>query len=374
MKKLTYKNCHRAVKVRQIDNPDVVFAFEFRGIVENKGMFHTTYAHKLTNEETGEVVSVRDIDSQLNKYEIVEECARPSLEELDELASRAHSWSSFDPERVGRAEIIDFEKSLEEMLSKVTQEHKDDCLCVFRSHVRDILNAESNIASAAVTGPAGFNNHRNEKAHNSYDKAVERFKDWKEKYLKKITKEIEDAKPAEQKAEEEWIALKKDLAESVSDIADVDNGAPYYRSAFVNSIYGKVSTMAQNGKREIVAKAMDFIRECNGKLKKPVFTERHKFWKLLEECDKAIELKEKKANTESREADFNGVRVIKNFAEDRLQLVFDGKPAQDVIRLLKSNGFRWSPRFMAWQRQLTSNAYYGAARVVGVDAKSISAI
>lgn len=374
MKRLTYKNCHRAVKVRLMDNPGEVFIFEFRGIVEKTGLFNDTYAHKLTNEATGDVVSVRDIDSQLNKYEIVEECARPSLEEFNELASRAHSWSSFDPERIGRAEIIDFEKSLEEMLSKVPQERKEDCSCAFRSHVRDILNAESNIASAAVTGPAGFNNRRNEKAHSSYGKAVERFEEWQEKYLKKIAREIEDAKPAEQKAEEEWLALKKDLAESVADIADVDNGAPYYRSAFVNSIYGKVSTMAQNGKREIVAKAMDFIRECNGKLKKPVFTERHKFWKLLEECDKAIELRAAKANTENREADFNGVRVIKNFAEDRLQLVFDGKPAQDVIRLLKSNGFRWSPRFMAWQRQLTSNAYYGAARVVGVEAKSISAI
>ena len=35
-------------------------------------------------------------------------------------------------------------------------------------------------------------------------------------------------------------------------------------------------------------------------------------------------------------------------------------PDEATREALKSNGFRWSPKAGAWQRQLTSNAYYAA--------------
>jgi hypothetical protein len=42
----------------------------------------------------------------------------------------------------------------------------------------------------------------------------------------------------------------------------------------------------------------------------------------------------------------------------RLQLLFDGKPNDEIRSILKSHGFRWSPYNEAWQRQLTNNAKY----------------
>jgi hypothetical protein len=53
---------------------------------------------------------------------------------------------------------------------------------------------------------------------------------------------------------------------------------------------------------------------------------------------------------------FNGGEIIRNIAIDRLQIVFDSIPAAEIRESLKSNGFRWSPRHKAWQRQLTANA------------------
>jgi hypothetical protein len=50
------------------------------------------------------------------------------------------------------------------------------------------------------------------------------------------------------------------------------------------------------------------------------------------------------------------IKAKNNTEENRLQLFFDGKPADDVITSLKQRGFKWSPRFKAWQRQLTPNA------------------
>ena len=45
----------------------------------------------------------------------------------------------------------------------------------------------------------------------------------------------------------------------------------------------------------------------------------------------------------------------------RIQFIFDGKPDDDVRSLLKSNGFKWSPREGAWQRLLNDNARSAAA-------------
>jgi hypothetical protein len=67
---------------------------------------------------------------------------------------------------------------------------------------------------------------------------------------------------------------------------------------------------------------------------------------------------------EAAERVVNGVRVVEDNSDDRLRLIFDGKPAPQIISTLKSRGFRWSPRAGAWQRQLTQNARYAAEAVL----------
>ena len=51
-------------------------------------------------------------------------------------------------------------------------------------------------------------------------------------------------------------------------------------------------------------------------------------------------------------------KVVENTEIMRLQLLFDGKPNDEIRSILKSHGFRWSPYNEAWQRQLTNNAKY----------------
>ena len=58
--------------------------------------------------------------------------------------------------------------------------------------------------------------------------------------------------------------------------------------------------------------------------------------------------------------------IVRNAEENRLQILFDEIPDADTRDALKSNGFRWSPRNKAWQRQLTQNAEYAARRVLGL--------
>lgn len=59
---------------------------------------------------------------------------------------------------------------------------------------------------------------------------------------------------------------------------------------------------------------------------------------------------------EEKEYMIGDVTVKHNTEQNRLQLIFPGKPDPDMIAKLKSRGFKWSPRNTAWQRQLTPNA------------------
>ena len=60
---------------------------------------------------------------------------------------------------------------------------------------------------------------------------------------------------------------------------------------------------------------------------------------------------------------FNGGKVVMNTEENRVQILFDGKPEEEIRSELKHSGFRWSPRQKAWQRQLNQNGIYAARQV-----------
>ena len=64
--------------------------------------------------------------------------------------------------------------------------------------------------------------------------------------------------------------------------------------------------------------------------------------------------------------EFDGGKVDANTEANRLQIFFEDKPDETTREALKSNGFRWSPKAGAWQRQLTSNAYYAADYVKAI--------
>lgn len=64
------------------------------------------------------------------------------------------------------------------------------------------------------------------------------------------------------------------------------------------------------------------------------------------------------------ESDNEFFKVVENAEIMRLQIFFDEKPDENVRSILKSNGFRWSPRNGCWQRQLTDNAKYSLRRIM----------
>ena len=82
----------------------------------------------------------------------------------------------------------------------------------------------------------------------------------------------------------------------------------------------------------------------------------------LDELDKRTEQAEQPAESTK----FSGGEIVRNLEADRLQILFDEKPDEETRAALKQNGFRWSPRYSAWQRQLTQNAEIAARRALGL--------
>lgn len=56
----------------------------------------------------------------------------------------------------------------------------------------------------------------------------------------------------------------------------------------------------------------------------------------------------------------NGYEIVENAEENRIQIIFDGKPPKAVRDKLKGQSFRWSPTNKAWQRQLNHAGIYAA--------------
>lgn len=80
------------------------------------------------------------------------------------------------------------------------------------------------------------------------------------------------------------------------------------------------------------------------------------------------ELEEAKASAQGEdiETGIEGLKIVENTEAMRIQLIFDDKPSAEVRDVLKNNGFRWSPRFSAWQRHLNSNGKYAVKKVIEI--------
>ena len=75
----------------------------------------------------------------------------------------------------------------------------------------------------------------------------------------------------------------------------------------------------------------------------------------IRETKRRIARLEKLEEIEFKDIDFVGGKAIHNKEINRIQLIFDGKPDEDIRTALKSKGFHWSRREGAWQREFNEN-------------------
>lgn len=76
-----------------------------------------------------------------------------------------------------------------------------------------------------------------------------------------------------------------------------------------------------------------------------------------------IDRLENKPETVFKGWQFEGGEAVINLANNRLLLMFDGKPTDEQRADLKKNGFKWAPTAKAWQRPLDFKSMAAAERI-----------
>ena len=84
----------------------------------------------------------------------------------------------------------------------------------------------------------------------------------------------------------------------------------------------------------------------------------------IKRCKDRLKILEKQSNEETSEKEINGIRIVENIDENRLQIFFPDIPSPETRKELKSNGFRWSPYNKCWQRHRSNTATYKAERII----------
>lgn len=274
-----------------------------------------------------------------------------AIEGLYNAAYRAYSNLSFDPEKRAEQIVLDYEKQLTDDCEIIPEAEQEQYITNYKKYLFSWLSAMSNCYSVMITGGANFNNSRHERTNNTERRKYDEFVEWREKALNSISKRVEAAKPIEQRANEKWESLKKQISQKIA-------------WGSVANCFSMIERLAYNGEVELVNNCLALITEYNTTHAKPFMTSRHKIWALPEIAARVRAKNEEKQEKESEESETNGVKVVKNYQADRIQLFFDGKPDYSTISALKHAAFKWSPSNGCWQRQLTSNAICAAERLL----------
>ena len=231
-----------------------------------------------------------------------------------------------------------------------------------------LLNNLSSQMSSAIVGPAKFPVARQEKLRVREGDIYNELETFVNKALPKIRSKIQN--PGLYTGE----MTSRDLREIniLKNIDNLYNKQVYYRGtergySFTNpkaTLQDSLTRQAFNANLTFIEKAMETLKEKEKEIKekglKPIYTTKSKVWKLLELAQrKSKEL----GQTEEREGIVEIVsypnidtKIVNNFDADRTQIIFPGKPNNEIRKELKSNGFRWSPRHGAWQRKLSAES------------------
>jgi len=296
-----------------------------------------------------------------------------------ELAHRAHSGTSFDPEKRAASHIKCFNESLAEdweTFSKlaVSEQQKEVLKSEFeryqanyKAKYENWLSAKSRCLSSMITGPANFPARRNEKANISERKRGEELADWCKKAEKAVINKINAARTPEQLQadanEKENQVIEYLLKEATHSIACVGGKTPYSPALIKGALERKIMNFAKNNPDAAERTTKEINLMCQEQFNKDVFTSKHKIWKAIEAIkEEKLNPPMSEDNKELFKNDF--VTVINNHEAQRIQLIFEDKPEVEVRDVLKSHAFRWSPRFGAWQRQNTNNGIYNTKLVL----------
>lgn len=288
-----------------------------------------------------------------------------------ETAQRAFHAVSFSPEKRGQTMVDGYIETMTHFAQLIEREAKDerqqalaqDLFDTMREKYKRLysnwIHAKSRCLSSMITGPANFPVRRAEKANQSEHNRMTEVVAFEKQAPSYIVKKLAPQYTAQE-------AQANDIDDLKAKIAKAESNQEFMKSA--NALQRKKDTAAL---RELFTKRFGANAETLlQKFLKPNYMNHvgYERFELTNNLANIKRMKDRLAQLESKaqkaqevgedKLQLNGLQVVRNFTEDRLQLLFDEKPADNVRALLKSHGFKWAPSQSAWQRKLTNNAIY----------------
>lgn len=285
------------------------------------------------------------------------------------LAYRAHSGTSFSPERRGEQEIKGHKETFEELQAELGDFFTQDKADKLHSLWTDYLHSHSAVMSSMITGPARFPTARNQKRS-----------EWASKKLNAISEYCDNLKKWKGKADKrEFIAaaggdleLKKaDLKTALQMHEDMKN----INKAIKSSLKNGVITRNEIESFKIMFPSLGEKAVENACHKDswygygfPSFSLTNSNARIKGMRERVAELERreeaKESGLESESFAIPGGVVCYDKAENRINVKHDEKPSRAVIDLIKSHGFKWSRNYGNWTRLMTGNARYSAEHLI----------
>ena len=284
---------------------------------------------------------------------------RASVLAIKDLAYRAGRNISFDPERFGKGLMNDLEYELNEFLSKIPEEFREEYEKRYIEKYCDWLRALGRTYSVMITGPANFNTRRHEKMNNYERSALERLSSWREAVIKRLNRQHrlvgwEEVERLQNKLE--ILTEAQELMKAVNKIV---------RNT-------KLSEVEQYEELEALGLEQEQINEV---MSEPMYSFQKKGFQQfqlsnnlarIKATEEAIKRHTMMAQSEDKEMPFEGGTIEISNTDERIRIHFDAIPDADMRDKLKKSAFKWSPKNQAWQRQLTPNAKYAVEKILGI--------
>lgn len=285
---------------------------------------------------------------------------RESVLAVKVLAYRAGQGISFDPERYGEGLLRDLENGLDNFLPNIPEQFRAEYEKRYIAKFCEWMQALSRTYSVMITGAGNFNNKRHEKMNRYERSAYDRFTTWRDKVLKRLNRE---------KRLVGWEEVER-LQEKLERLTELQE-----KMKAVNKIVRskKLSEVEQYEELEALGLSKELINEV---MSEPQYAFQKKGFQAyqisnnnakIKATEEAIRRHTAMAETEDSEIPFEGGKIEMCYSEERIRIYFDERPDAEMIKKLKGAAFKWSPKNVAWQRQLTPNAKYATSRLLGVE-------
>lgn len=285
---------------------------------------------------------------------------RESVLAVKALAYRAGQGISFDPERYGEGLLRDLENGLDNFLPNIPEQFRDEYEKRYIAKFCEWMQALSRTYSVMITGAGNFNNKRHEKMNRYERSAYDRFITWRDKVLKRLNRE---------KRLVGWEEVER-LQNKLEKLVDLQEKMKAVNKIVRNT---KLSEVEQYEELEALGLSKKLINEV---MSEPQYAFQKKGFQQyqlsnnnakIKATEEAIRRHTAMAETEDSEIPFEGGKIEMCYSEERIRIYFDERPDAEMIKKLKGAAFKWSPKNVAWQRQLTPNAKYATSRLLGVE-------